>query len=271
VTGLPLRLVEPGVEMTELSKVPFHNPFCEKLSSADHPCAACLLSQRKLTGETVDKPATRECFAGLCESSVPVRIGEETVAFLLTGQVATHRLTRRGFSEVVGQLVDLGVEVDEAELRESYFKTPVMTPEQYASVLGLLAIFAGHLSMIAGEMVLHGDDAESSNISRARKFIEDHLAEPLDLKTVADHAHLSSCYFCKRFKNSTGFTFTEYVARIRVEAAKVRLANRQTRVSEVAYDVGFQSLTHFNRVFREVTGQSPTQYPTQYREGLPRA
>jgi len=59
----------------------------------------------------------------------------------------------------------------------------------------------------------------------------------------------STFYFCKLFKRATGLTFTDYVARVRVEKAKPLLLDRDRRVSEIAYDVGFQSLTHFNRVF----------------------
>ncbi|MEP6938065.1 MAG: helix-turn-helix domain-containing protein, partial [Chthoniobacterales bacterium] len=49
-------------------------------------------------------------------------------------------------------------------------------------------------------------------------------------------------------------------ARVRIEKAKALLLDRRRRVSEVAYEVGFQSLTHFNRVFRKITGQSPTSF-----------
>jgi AraC-like DNA-binding protein len=62
------------------------------------------------------------------------------------------------------------------------------------------------------------------------------------------------------FKKATGLNFTDYVSRIRVEKAKNLLLNRNLRVSEIAYEVGFQSLTHFNRVFKKVMGQSPTEY-----------
>jgi AraC-like DNA-binding protein len=72
--------------------------------------------------------------------------------------------------------------------------------------------------------------------------------------------HVSTFYFCKRFKQSTGLTFTDYLGRVRVEKAKNLLLNPHLRVSEIAYDVGFQSLTHFNRTFHKVVGQSPTRY-----------
>ena len=62
------------------------------------------------------------------------------------------------------------------------------------------------------------------------------------------------------FKKATGLTFTDYLGRVRVEKAKNLLLNPHLRVSEIAYTVGFQSLTHFNRVFRKLTGESPTDF-----------
>ena len=65
------------------------------------------------------------------------------------------------------------------------------------------------------------------------------------------------------FKRATGMTFTEYLSFVRVAKSKQLLANPQKRISEVAYEAGFSSLTHFNRMFRRITGQSPTAYRTK--------
>ena len=66
---------------------------------------------------------------------------------------------------------------------------------------------------------------------------------------------------------TTGATFTEFVSRTRIERAKNLLLNPNLRISEIAYEIGFQSLTHFNRVFRKIVGESPTDY----RGHLPKA
>ena len=266
-TGLPLRLVGPGGVPPDRSGAACGNRFCQRILAHDSACAACLQLQEKLTAAGEEQVLTRQCFAGLTESSVAIRIGDRTIGFLLTGEVANRKPTVRQFMQAARQLRDLGLDPDEPALRGAYLATPTLPSNRYRAMLDLLAIFAGHLSLIAGQLLLHGNHAEAENIARAKKFIAEHLTEPLELKTVASQAHLSSCYFCKRFKEATGFTFTAYVARVRVEAAKHLLVNPQARISEVAFEVGFQSLTHFNRVFRQLTGQSPTRY----RDGLPGA
>ena len=77
---------------------------------------------------------------------------------------------------------------------------------------------------------------------------------------MAKAAGASVFHFCKVFHKATGLTFTDYVARVRVEDARTQLLNPNQRISEIAYDVGFQSLTQFNRTFKRVFGQSPTEF-----------
>src|ERR1700692_4545309 len=71
---------------------------------------------------------------------------------------------------------------------------------------------------------------------------------------------VGSSRLCSQFAPPTGLTFTDYLGRVRVEKAKTLLLNPHLRVSEIAYMVGFQSLTHFNRVFRNLTGESPSHF-----------
>ncbi|MGD0814647.1 MAG: helix-turn-helix transcriptional regulator [Verrucomicrobiota bacterium] len=71
---------------------------------------------------------------------------------------------------------------------------------------------------------------------------------------------MSVFHFCKVFHKGAGLCFTEFVSRTRVERAKNLLFNPNLRIGEIAYDSGFHSLTHFNRVFKKIEGQSPTDY-----------
>lgn len=266
-TGLQLRLVPVGGWSTDHSARCRKNPFCELLIRHHETCAACLRCRHDLTLDGQAESRTAICFAGLRESSVPILVGGNTIGFLATGEVATSKPSTARFTQIVRHLKQWSMDFNETELRHAYFATRVMSDTHYNSILDLLAIFAGHLSLIADQLVLHNGSLGSPNISRAMEYIREHSSEPLDLKLVADRAGLSPCYFCRKFKETTGFTFTEYVSRTRVDVAKTLLLNPRFRISEVAFEVGFESLTHFNRVFREITGQSPTKY----RERLPAA
>jgi len=107
----------------------------------------------------------------------------------------------------------------------------------------------------------HQDNAaEPVRIWKARNFIHAHSAEELSLGKVARAANTSTNYFSEKFKEATGTNFVKYVARTRFEKAQALLRNADLRVSEIAFAVGFQSLSQFNRVFKKFAGKSPTEY-----------
>ncbi|GEM_PF-6667362 len=106
-------------------------------------------------------------------------------------------------------------------------------------------------------------------IARAKKFIEDHLAEQLFLGQIAEAMKLSPFYFCKFFKRETGLNFTEFVSKMRIEKAKNLLLNPNYRISEIAWGAGFKSLTHFNRVFKKLVGEAPTAYRKRVLSPVP--
>src|SRR5439155_7311544 len=94
----------------------------------------------------------------------------------------------------------------------------------------------------------------------ARKFIEEHSREELSLTRLAQAVNISGNYLSEKFKDVTGVNFVEYVAQIRFEEACDFLENGDRRISEIAFAVGFQSLSQFNRTFKKLSGTSPTQY-----------
>lgn len=98
------------------------------------------------------------------------------------------------------------------------------------------------------------------NIRRALAFISEHLADPITLAAVAREAALSRYHFCRLFHQEMGVPFHEHVNDLRVRRAKTLLADRYLRISEVAYAVGFNDLSHFDRTFRKRVGRSPSEY-----------
>ena len=236
------------------------NPFCELMAECNRTCAACLEVQKRIAESNGTGPTTVTCFAGLCDTAVPVQLGDRVIGFLQTGQVALRKPNIQQFEKITKQVIEWGVHIDLSKLEDAYFHSRVLAPRQYTAMIKLLEIFAKHLSIVANQIILQEGEAEPPMVRRARAYIVGHQADPIDLGDVAKAMHVSTFYFCKMFKKATGLTFTEYLGRVRIERAKTQLLNPNRRVSEIAYDVGFQSLTHFNRVFRRVAGQSPTKF-----------
>jgi AraC-like DNA-binding protein/ligand-binding sensor protein len=266
-TGLPLAL-----RPIEFWNLPHRNrrnenPFCAMMAQNNRTCAACLEVQQRAVDAANDRPATATCFAGLSDTSVPVKLGERRIGFLQTGQIALKQPTQADFKGISAQIMEWGLKVDLARLEEAYFNSKVLTQRQYAAVIRMLEIFGRQLSAAANRIALQDTEAELPMIRRAKGYIGGHYGDPVGLDEIARTMHVSTFYFCKMFKKATGLTFTDYLGRIRVEKAKNLLLNPHLRVSEIAYTVGFQSLTHFNRVFRKLAGESPTDF----REKLKKA
>jgi AraC-like DNA-binding protein len=259
-TGLPLTLRSSEAWQVAQQHSPQRNPFCAMMARQSRSCAACLQVQQELTEKCRDNPATVQCFAGLVDTAVPVKLGQETIGYLQTGQIMFRKPNPRQFKRVTRQLSDWGLEFQSDELEQAWMNSRVLTNRQYDAAVQLLGVFAEHLSIASNQIAVQQANAEPPAITRAKKFIADHQTETLSLGQVAKAVNMSSFYFCKMFKKATGLNFTDYVSRVRVERARNLLLNPNLRVSEIAYEVGFQSLTHFNRVFRRIVGKSPTAY-----------
>jgi AraC-like DNA-binding protein len=116
------------------------------------------------------------------------------------------------------------------------------------------------LSAIEFENAGSRSRAEPVEVWRTRKFIAQHSGEELSLRRAAKAVNIHPNYLSEKFKHVTGINFVEYVARTRFEKACRLLHDGDMRISAIAFAAGFQSLSQFNRVFKRLSGKSPTQF-----------
>ena len=262
-TGLPISL-----RPVESWQLPLHgksneNPFCAAIAGESRTCACCLEVQQELSEHARSEPYTAECVMGLAVTAVPVRLGERLIGYLEMGQVLRKPPGEPQFEQFINKMTQLDVRLNVDQLKNLFFATKVVSPRQYDAIVGLLTVFADHIAMVCNQVLVRQQNAEPPVIQRAKVYIEERQTEDLSLGQVANAVNTSTFHFCKIFRKATGLTFTDYVSRVRIENAKNLLLNPNLRVSEIAYEVGFQSLTHFNRVFKKVSGQSPSHYRMQ--------
>jgi AraC-like DNA-binding protein/ligand-binding sensor protein len=263
MTGLPVAL-----QPVETWQLPHHgkrneNAFCALISKKSRACAACLQVQERLCQKAASEAETVVCPVGLSDSAVPVRMSDRLVGYLQIGQVFRRKPTEEQFNKVLQLCKKWGLDADPESLRKAYFSGKVITQKEHDSAIKLLSIFAQHLAMLSNQVFIQQENAEPPVITKARTYIHEHQTEEISLSQVAKAVNMSSYYFCKMFKRFSGINFTDYVARVRIEKSKNLLLNPNLRISEIAFEVGFQSLTHFNRVFKKILGQSPTEYRAQ--------
>jgi AraC-like DNA-binding protein/ligand-binding sensor protein len=258
-TGLPLTLRPVDYWQLEHQGKKHQNPFCAMLAERPATLAVCLQAHQDVIDHTGLIPHTVTCPFGLTETAVPVKLGTHIIGYLRIGQVLRHMPARSENTKVSRELERHGVRFTD-QIRKAWEKTPLIPPERYNAIVRLLTFFAEQLSALANQIVLEQQNAEPPLVQKAREYINKHKIEELSLADVAKAAGASVFHFCKVFHKATGLKFTDYVARVRLEDARNRLLNPNLRISEIAYDVGFQSLTQFNRTFKRVFGQSPTEF-----------
>lgn len=260
-TGLPLTL--RPLEYWQLAHhgKKHENPFCALLAENSGTLAVCLQAHDEMIRHTGVLPHTVTCPFGLTETAVPVKLGDNIIGYLRIGQVLRHMPAKSDTMKVARTLSEHGLQFTK-KVRDAWEKNPLIPPDKYNATVRLLTFFAEQLSALINQIVVERQNAEPPLVQKAREYIANNKTESLSLTAVAQASGASVFHFCKVFKKSTGLKFTDYVARVRLEDARTQLLNPNRRISEIAYDVGFQSLTQFNRMFKRVFGQSPTEFRT---------
>ena len=252
-----------AAESTDLVTRVAHSELFERYREAFRLTTGCAL---RLVREEQHQHGTTKAFPFVTELCVPVLLEGRAFVHLCAEPV---RLSNKGvskFEDAARQMLQDGCSAADLRAARHWFdKLPVMSSERARAVETMLQLFAVQLGEYAEKLFLQTADTEPDSVKRARSYISGHLTEPMALEEVARHAGVSPFHFCKIFKRATGLTFTEFVNRARVEQAKRLLLKPQARVTEVAYDVGFQSLSQFNRSFRRITAASPTEYRAKVR------
>jgi AraC family transcriptional regulator len=134
--------------------------------------------------------------------------------------------------------------------------------EGYAEALGvvlgheLLQLGRGRAS---GELVIRGGLASWQERTIAA-YLEEKLAEPISLATLAEVVRLSPYHFARAFKQSFGMPPHRYHMNLRIACAKTLLAMPTVSVTEVAFRVGFSEASAFTAAFRRCAGRTPTEY-----------
>lgn len=103
---------------------------------------------------------------------------------------------------------------------------------------------------------------------RANKFVNENYLNPnLTLSLVAEQASLTPQAFCRSFKKHTGITYVNYLNQLRIQhTCKLMIMDYHCNIATAAFQSGFNSLTTFNRVFKQLIKLSPTAYIKRYRE-----
>lgn len=101
--------------------------------------------------------------------------------------------------------------------------------------------------------------ARETRVARVVRHLHGHYTERIELESLAERFFVSRHHLAREFRRHTGTTVISYVNDLRVDQARRLLIESEVPIARIAEDVGFTTVTHFNRVFRERTGTTPRQ------------
>lgn len=136
----------------------------------------------------------------------------------------------------------------------------MLKPSRSSDILKQLLRIANDLEG-GGRMIPEETEGGNRNIvERAREYIEEYYMEELTLQRVADQVGISAGYLSTLFSQYLGSKFIDYLNKIRIECASSYLKQGYLKTYEIAYKVGYRDEKYFARVFKKVTGMSPSEY-----------
>ena len=140
----------------------------------------------------------------------------------------------------------------------------------YGQMMQLLEVFrllsrATELELIEARPVEAQDNfKEQQRLKLIHRHVEENYRELPDTRQAATMVNLSMAAFCRYFKKATGYTYTDYVNKYRIDQAR-KLLLMDRNVTEACYDCGFENLSHFNRTFKRFAGENPSAFRRKHR------
>ena len=97
-------------------------------------------------------------------------------------------------------------------------------------------------------------------------FVREQFKRQISLDEISEKSNMTPPSFARYFKKNTGKTFTQFVNEYRLVHASKLLAEKPTSITDICFESGFNNFSHFNKLFKEYTGKSPTEYRKEFRQ-----
>ena len=104
------------------------------------------------------------------------------------------------------------------------------------------------------------DEKNIEKVMPALNYIDEHYDEQITLEELSSVLNLNPSYFCRLFKKATNSTFVEYLNFVRICKSEKKLSSSKESIAEISLNLGFSSVSYFNKVFKNIKGCTPTEY-----------
>jgi len=165
------------------------------------------------------------------------------------------RLSERG-AQITGDTLN---EVSRIMLQLPYMNT-IKRLMLFYEIMDLIGKSDSFSYLASADYVKTKFATNNSRVNRIHEFLMKNYQDDIDLKEVAEIAHMAPASVCRFFKGVTGLTIFEYLNKIKIDFSCQLLLNTDLNILDISYDCGFNNLSHFNKQFRKFIGNTPTQF-----------
>ncbi len=273
--------------------------FCKIIQSTPSGKHRCYASDKKGVWKAIQKNSycIYQCHAGLIDVAIPLIIKGEVIGAILTGQLLVEDPTEEGFNQIKQRVKSLNLDLE--KLKEAYFQIKVFSKEKLEMAVKLLSFIGSYIIERENILLLQEklikqqqkliveinrkeelrkrlreamplfriEDTLEKNLNYSQRvvkevkhFIEANFNHPLNLKDVAKSVYANPYYLCHLFKKNIGYTFSQYILKVRIEKAEELLQKRGWSVKKICHSVGYNDPNYFSRLFKKTVGVSPTEY-----------
>ena len=238
-----------------------HCEFCRLVNASPEGHAKCVASDAQAVRCCAEQHRVYayRCHAGVNEVVLPIYDSGVPIAYLAFGQLLDSAPVKQQWEAAARSLG--WYEGDPEELREAFFRMRQLSKQEihaYAEILEALALYIRQEGMIRS--------AEYTDLQKLEMYLDAHYMEPLSLSRISAELHVGTTKLCALAKKlSGGGTLTRIIAERRVAAAKELLLRSDAPVAAVAEKVGFSDYNYFTKLFKSVTGITPSAYRKEHR------
>ncbi len=245
------------------------NIFCRIIRRSKQGNIKCLQSGKEagLKARMEEKPYINKCYAGLIDVYVPIFINKIHVATLCTGQFLLSPPKESNFNKIKKNLLDY--DIDFKELRKAYLNSRVICKEFLINYIDFMDLIVNYIFEVEDKIILLSKNNKNFNsiVYKAVKYIEDNYYNKIYIEDAAKNVYVSKYYLEHIFKKEMKISFIEYLNRYRVSRVKNLLLDNKS-IDYLCHTNGFNSISHFYKVFKQYTGISPKKYREKAKKNL---
>ena len=250
-TGINLSILDSNFSRLQYTDKTSANQYCKYINSSSSISSKCLICDFALLKECKEKkqPVSHVCHAGLLDIAIPIMHNQSILGYIMLGQLKVDD----NFKSIKQKLSSDGLDIDKLEVL--YNNLPIKNEEFIKSIINLATILAKHLLL---DNIVKPKNL--STLDTIVEFINENIHSPLSVEYIAQQNFVSVSLIYKLFYKNFNTSVKDYINKRRCELALSLLMFSDKSLNDVAFEVGFSSLSYFSKVFKKLYGVSPLKY-----------